>query len=380
MKRMLTGIKPTGTFPHIGNLMGAMLPLAEQAKKYDTAIFIPDLHALTSIRDGKVLNENIRNGLISYLAVLGRDTEVTIFRQSDIVGLTKLSWILSCFTPLSLMHRAHTYKDFEQKKDHYEREINFREWYTRALLDLWAAESKKWWVTYEALKKAELEIQELKIKTEQAKKDFYDGLNMWTFDYPILMAADIIGYDIDVVPVGKDQLQHLEMARDMARYLNHHYGEEILREPKAIIDDSIAVIPGLDGRKMSKSYNNYISMFEDSATLKKKIAGIPTDDKTLEEPKDPDTCNVFALIKTFWEKKEVEEIRAKYKKGGYGYGHAKQELHIILDRFITPYRDAYAELNKLSDEELFEPVRRGNAKMQKRLDEVLERLKKYIGV
>ena len=205
-------------------------------------------------------------------------------------------------------------------------------------------------------------------------------LNMWTFDYPILMAADIIGYDVDVVPVGKDQLQHLEMARDMARYVNHHYGEEILREPKAIIDDSIAVIPGLDGRKMSKSYNNYISMFEDSATLKKKIAGIPTDDKTLEEPKDPDTCNVFALIKTFWEKKEVEEIRKKYKKGGYGYGHAKQELHAILDRFIAPYRDAYAELNKLSDEELFEPVRRGNAKMQKRLDEVLERMKHYIGV
>lgn len=194
------------------------------------------------------------------------------------------------------------------------------------------------------------------------------------------MAADIIGYDVDVVPVGKDQLQHLEMARDMARYVNHHYGEEILREPKAIIDDSIAVIPGLDGRKMSKSYNNYISMFEDSMTLKKKIAGIPTDDKSLEEPKDPDSCNVFALIKTFGEKKEIEEIRAKYKKGGYGYGHAKQELHAILERFIAPYREAYAELNKLSDEELFEPVRRGNAKMQKRLDEVLERLKKYIGV
>lgn len=113
------------------------------------------------------------------------------------------------------------------------------------------------------------------------------------------MAADIIGYDVDVVPVGKDQLQHLEMARDMARYVNHHYGEEILREPKAIIDEDIAVIPGLDGRKMSKSYNNYISMFESSADLKKKIAGIPTDDKTLEEPKDPDTCNVFAMIKTF---------------------------------------------------------------------------------
>lgn len=342
---MLTGIKPTGTFPHIGNLMGAMLPLAEQAKKYDTAIFIPDLHALTSIRDGKVLNENIRNGLIAYLAVLGRDTDVTIFRQSDIVGLTKLSWILSCFTPYSLMARAHTFKDAQAKNEMANMLISNK------------GSEEEW-----------KELQRL------------GNLNMWTFDYPILMAADIIGYDVDVVPVGKDQLQHLEMARDMARYVNHHYGEEILREPKAIIDEDIAVIPGLDGRKMSKSYNNYISMFESSADLKKKIAGIPTDDKTLEEPKDPDTCNVFAMIKTFGEKKEVEEIRAKYKKGGYGYGHAKQELHAILDRFLTPYRDAYAELNKLSDEELFEPVRRGNAKMQKRLDEVLARLKTYIGV
>lgn len=207
-----------------------------------------------------------------------------------------------------------------------------------------------------------------------------EDLHMWTFNYPILMAADIIGYDNDLVPVWKDQLQHLEMTRDIARYVNHHYKADILVEPKPIIDDSIAVIPGLDGRKMSKSYNNYISMFESSADLKKKIATIPTDTKTLEEPKDPDACNVFALIKTFGEKKEIEEIRAKYKKGGYGYGHAKQDLHVILDRFIAPYRESYEELNKLSDEELFEPVRRGNAKMQKRLDEVLERMKQYIGV
>lgn len=320
---MITGIKPTGTFPHIGNLMGAMLPLRENAKKYDTAIFIPDLHALTSIRDGKILNENIRNGLIAYLAVLGRDTEVTIFRQSDIVGLTKLSWFLSCFTPYSLMLRAHTFKDAENKGV---------------------------------------------------------DLNMWTFNYPILMAADIIGYDCDVVPVGKDQQQHLEMARDIARYVNHHYKKDILKEPEAIIDSSVAVIPGLDGRKMSKSYNNYISMFEDSADLKKKIATIPTDTKTLEEPKDPDTCNVFALIKTFGSSQEVAEIRAKYLTGGYGYWHAKQDLHIILDRFIAPYRESYEKLNKFSDEELFEPVRRGNAKMQERLDEVLQRLKQYIGV
>ncbi len=380
---MITGIKPTGTFPHIGNLMGAMLPLRENAKKYDTAMFIPDLHALTSIRDGKVLNENIRNGLIAYLAVLGRDTGVTIFRQSDIVGLTKLSWMLECFTPYALMARAHTIKVVEDKK----RDAFWMQWYLGGYKE--AVQDIKNNIKFPTKKLEELnEImsgfievhkkQEERTTTEYYRSDFW--FNMWTFNYPILMAADIIGYDCDVVPVGKDQLQHLEMARDIARYVNHHYEVDILVEPKPIIDDSIAVIPGLDGRKMSKSYNNYISMFESSADLKKKIATIPTDTKTLEEPKDPETCNVFAMIKTFWEKKEIEEIRAKYKKGGYGYGHAKQDLHIILDRFIAPYRDAYTELNKLSDEELFEPVRRGNAKMQSRLDEVLARMKQYIGV
>jgi tryptophanyl-tRNA synthetase len=386
---MITGIKPTGTFPHIGNLMGAMLPLRENVKKYDTAMFIPDLHALTSIRDGKALNENIRNGLIAYLAVLGRDTDVTIFRQSDIVGLTKLEWILNCFTPYALMLRAHTFKSFYQQlaQDISENDkLRGSVVWVNTFLDL-----LEWDYGNEQIKNMHKHAKEMEsglMKTikendeslSSRRERFEKDLNMWTFNYPILMAADIIGYDCDVVPVGKDQLQHLEMARDIARYVNHHYKADILVEPKPIIDDAIAVIPGLDGRKMSKSYNNYISMFESSADLKKKIAGIPTDDKTLEEPKDPETCNVFALIKTFGEKKEVEEIRAKYKKGGYGYGHAKQDLHSILDRFIAPYRDAYTELNQLSDEELFEPVRRGNAKMQKRLDEVLERMKKYIGV
>lgn len=364
---MITGIKPTGTFPHIGNLMGAMLPLRENAKKYDTAIFIPDLHSLTSIRDGKVLNENIRNVIISYLAVLGRDTEVTIFRQSDIVGLTKLEWILNCFTPYSLMLRAHSFKDAEQKM---QIESAVFKWVYQGMAEYYENRNTELSQTF----KDKLDRKLLELREEGPQ------INMWTFNYPILMAADIIGYDCDVVPVGKDQLQHLEMARDIARYVNHHYQADILKEPKAIIDDAIAVIPGLDGRKMSKSYNNYISMFESTADLKKKIATIPTDSLGLDDPKNPDTCNVFALIKTFGEKNEVEEIRTKYKKGGYGYWHAKQDLHVILDRFIAPYRDAYAELNKLSDDELFEPVRRGNAKMQARLDEVMERMKKYIGV
>lgn len=378
---MLTGIKPTWTFPHIGNLMGAMLPLAEQAKKYDTAMFFPDLHALTTVRDGQILQTNVRNGLIAYLAVLWRDTDVAIYRQSDIVGITKLQWILSCFTPYSLMARAHTFKDFKQKTEELRKGISKFQT-TKIALEM-TEEAKEIELSskeIEERKKYEEQMNSTSKGVDEIEEDFYEKLNMWTFNYPILMAADILGYDVDVVPVGKDQLQHLEMARDIARYVNHHYKADILVEPKPIIDDAIAVIPGLDGRKMSKSYNNYISMFESTADLKKKIAGIPTDSQWLDDPKDPDSCNVFALIKTFWEKKEVEEIRTKYKKGGYGYWHAKADLHTILDRFIAPYREKYEILNKLSDDELFAPVVRGNAKMQKRLDEVLARLKKYIWV
>lgn len=323
MKRMLTGVKPTGAFPHIGNLLGAMIPLRAQAKEYDTALFMPDLHSLTTVKDGQTLRLNTRNTLIAYLAVLWRDTDVAIFRQSDIVGITEFAWKLACFTPYSLMLRAHSFKDAENKGN---------------------------------------------------------DINMGVFNYPILMAADIIGYDVDVVPVGRDQLQHLEMARDIARYVNHHYDAEILREPTAIIDDNLATIPGLDGRKMSKSYGNTISMFETPADLKKKIATIPTDSLPLEAPKDPDACNVFLLIKTFWEHDEVEAIRAKYQAWGYGYGHAKQALFEILDRFITPYREAYESLNTLSDEELFAPLEAWRIRMQERIDVVQSRLKQYLGV
>jgi tryptophanyl-tRNA synthetase len=370
---MITGIKPTGTFPHIGNLLGAMLPLRDNASKYDTALFIPDLHALTTIRDGKILKENTRNALISYLAILGRDTKVTIFRQSDIVGIPKLAWILSCFTPLSLMLRAHTVQDFVNKKSKLA-ELKWAVMWVEKMM-----EQKKISTSEHNEKVIENTKWHIQNREDQLNLEEQE-INMWTFNYPILMAADILGYDIDVVPVGKDQLQHLEMARDMARYVNHHFKAEIFVEPKPIIDDAVATIIGTDGRKMSKSYNNTISMFENSADLKKKIATIPTDDKTLEDAKDPDTCNVFAMIKMFGTHDEVETIRAKYLAGGYGYWHAKAELHTILDRFITPYRDAYVALSQLSDEELFEPVRRGNAVMQARLDAVMTRLAGYIWV
>ncbi|MEI6711193.1 MAG: tryptophan--tRNA ligase [bacterium] len=317
MKRMITGIKPTGTFPHIGNLLGAMLPLRDNASKYDTALFIPDLHALTTIKDGKTLQENTRNALISYLAVLGRDTKVTIFRQSDIVGIPKLAWILSCFTPYALMRRVHSFKVFEEKKDFYEHEIAFGQGRVSAFQELEPTDVSAYAI--ESFKKSQQELAELETKTLVTKEDFYEGLNMGIFSYPILMAADILGYDVDVVPVGKDQLQHLEMARDIAGYVNHHFKADILIEPKPIIDDAVATIIGTDGRKMSKSYNNTISMFESSADLKKKIATIPTDSLGLDDPKNPDTCSVFAMIQMFGTHDEVDTIRAKYLAGGYGY-------------------------------------------------------------
>jgi tryptophanyl-tRNA synthetase len=285
MLRVLTGVKPTGTMPHLGNLLGAILPFQKIAKQPDTdaLLFIADLHALTSVLDAKTLEANLRNLVASYLAVLGLDTPVTIFRQSDVTHLTKLNWVLNNVTPYSLMLRAHSFKDAEAKNA---------------------------------------------------------DINMGVFNYPILMAADIIGYDADVVPVGRDQVQHLEMTRDVARAFNKAAGKPVFKEPKAHVEKDVEVLPGLDGRKMSKSYDNYIGIFEDAASLKKKVMSIKTDSKGVDEAKDPETCAVFALYRIFATPAETAALRAKYvaSNAGFGYGHAKQALLDVLERLIAPYR------------------------------------------
>lgn len=280
--------------PHIGNLVWAILPFKKisEESQVDSALFIADMHALTSIKDAKTLKENTKNLALTYYSIFWLDTPVKIFKQSDIILIPKLNWILNNITPYSLMLRAHSFKDSQAKN-----------------MDL----------------------------------------NMWVFNYPILMAADIIWYDIDIVPVWEDQKQHLEMTRDIAKAFNKTYDEDIFNIPKEHIEKNVAVIPGLDGRKMSKSYNNFIWMFEDEKTLKKKVMSIITDSKWVDEAKDPDVCNVFALIKVFWEKSRADNIRKKYLAWWYGYWNAKLELFEILNDYIWEFRQKREQLSKNYD-------------------------------
>jgi tryptophanyl-tRNA synthetase len=321
-KSIITGVKPTGVMPHIGNLLGAILPFAELAKTNQASIFIADLHALTTIHDAERLRENTRQLALTYFSIFGIDTQVTIFRQSDIVNIPKLNWILCNVTPYSLMLRAHSFKDAEQKNS---------------------------------------------------------DINMGVFNYPILMAADILGYDIDLVPVGEDQRQHLEMTRDIARNFNQQFGQEIFKLPKEYIEKSVATLPGIDGRKMSKSYDNFIGVFEDDATLKKKVMAIVTDSTPVDAPKDPETCNVFALIRVFGTPEEQADIASKYRLGGFGYGHAKLALLDILKRFLAPYHARRSELEK--DFGLIETkLSEGARVMNDRLDRVMERVRGVVGL
>lgn len=307
---------------HLGNLVGAVLPFDRLARGNDAAIFIADLHALTSVKNGEALRRQSHELAITYLAVHGPETDIAIFRQSDIVLIPKLNWILASVTPYSLMLRAHSFKDAESKGA---------------------------------------------------------DVNMATFTYPILMAADILAYDIDVVPVGKDQIQHLEMARDIARAFNKTYGSDVFKEPVAHVEKEVQTLPGIDGRKMSKSYDNFLGVFDDEKVLKKKISQIVTDSKGLDDPKDPDTCNVFALAKVFATPERLESMRQKYLRGtGYGYGHAKAELLEILLDSLSEIRSRYAALK---DDPAFveEVLRKGSQKMNARIEAKMAEVTKLVG-
>ena len=323
-KKIITGVKPTGASMHLGNLMGAVLPFKEIAKNHDSALFIADLHALTSVKDGQMMRNQSLEFAIEYFSIFGLDTETIIFRQSDIKNITKLMWILANVTPYSLMLRAHSFKDAEAKNA---------------------------------------------------------DINMGTFNYPILMAADILGYGIDAVPVGKDQIQHLEMTRDMARAFNKTYQTDIFIEPEAIVSQEVATLPGIDGRKMSKSYDNFIGIFDDEKTLKKRVMSIVTDSRGVDEKKDPETCNVFALLKVFAQPEKLEEICAKYlsENIGFGYGHAKKELLEILLEYFRPYREAREKL--LQNPELVEEKLNAGAKiMNQQLDGLMEKIYQLTGI
>ncbi|WP_151089192.1 tryptophan--tRNA ligase [Hymenobacter baengnokdamensis] len=279
MSRILTGIQSTGR-PHLGNLLGAILPAIELSKNpaNDSLYFIADLHSLTTVRDPALLRANTYAVAAAWLAC-GFDTEKNLFyRQSDVPQVTELTWYLSCFTPYPMLANAHSFKD---------------------------------------------------------KSDKLSDVNAGLFTYPVLMAADILLYDAEIVPVGKDQIQHLEIARDIAQTFNNRYGETLV-PPQARVDAELMTIPGIDGQKMSKSYGNIIDIFAPEKELLKTVRSIISDSTPLEAPKNPDSDTTFKLYSLLATPSETADLRQRYEAGGYGYGHAKQALYeLILRRFAT---------------------------------------------
>lgn len=290
---ILTGIKPTGT-PHIGNYIAALKPAIELSKSNKTYVFIADLHALNIIRDPKVIRQHTYE-IAALMIAMGLDLENTVFfKQSDIVQTYQLTTLLMNVTPKGLMNRAHSYK---------------------ASVD----------------------------KNVAAGQDEDAGINMGLYTYPILMTADILLYNADAVPVGADQKQHVEFARDIAGYFNNLYGD-VFKLPAPLIGEDTGIIPGLDGRKMSKSYDNIIPLFAPEAELKKKIMRIITDSKSPEEPKDPETSTIFQLYKHFATDTEIQELRGRFIAGGMGYGTAKTILFDKINSVLSQPRQEYMRL------------------------------------
>ena len=302
--RILSGIQPSGRL-HIGNYFGAMRQHLQLQQQHDGFYFIADFHALTSSPSPKEIAEHSLDVAIDYLA-LGLDTEKTVFwLQSDVPEVTEFAWILSCITPMGLLQRCVSYKD----------------------------------------------------KVAQGLSP-----NHGLFAYPVLQAADILIYDADLVPVGADQKQHIEVTRDIAVRFNNKYGE-ILTIPKDQILETVAVVPGVDGRKMSKSYDNTIEIFEPEKSVKKKIMRIVTDSTPVEDPKDPETCNVFALLKLVASPDELAQWQDKYRNGGMGYGEVKKRLAELVVEYFRPYREKRAELE--NDTEYVKSVLADGAKRAK---------------
>jgi tryptophanyl-tRNA synthetase len=321
MAKILTGVQSTGT-PHLGNLLGAILPAIEMANnpKNESFLFIADLHSITQIKNGAELRQNTYSVAAAWLAC-GLDTQkVTFYRQSDVPQTAELSWYLSCFFPYQRLTLAHSFKD---------------------------------------------------------KADRLEDVNAGLFSYPMLMAADILLYDAEFVPVGKDQLQHLEITRDVASRFNHQMGETFVL-PEAKIDDNVMIIPGTDGQKMSKSRNNFINIFVNDKALRKQIMGIQTDSTPLEDPKNPDTCNCFALYRLLATPEAVATMKQNYLAGGYGYGHAKQALfELIVEKFATEREKYNYYINNL--EEVDKLLLEGAAKAGTVANSVLKRVREKLG-
>lgn len=327
-KIALSGIKPTGEL-HIGNYLGMIKPALDLADEYQALYFIADYHALTTVRDRKTLNQLVYDVAASLLA-LGLDAEkIVFFRQADVPEIFELTWILACFTSKGLLNRAHAYKSA--------------------------------------------------VEANQAAGRLPDAdINAGLYNYPVLMAADILLYGSNFVPVGQDQRQHVEIARDIAEAVNHNYGS-IFTLPEPLIQKGVMTIPGIDGRKMSKNYNNTIPIFADPKTLRKQVMRIVTDSKRPEDPKNPDTCNVFGIYRYFATPEAVEAKRCLYLKGGLAYSDIKEELYELLENKFGASRKAYLRL--LKDRGHLDAVLiRGAVKARAIGRPVMEKLRHKIGI
>ncbi len=321
MSRILTGIQSTGT-PHLGNILGAIIPAIAMANdpKNDSFLFIADLHSLTQIKNPKTLRKNTYSVAATWLA-FGLDINRAVFyRQSDVPQTAELSWYLSCFFPFQRLTLAHSFKD---------------------------------------------------------KADRLDDVNAGLFTYPMLMAADILLYDAEIVPVGKDQMQHIEITRDVASRFHTQMGDTFVL-PTVQVQEETMYVPGTDGSKMSKSKGNYINIFLDDKSLRKQIMGIETDSTPLEEPKNPETCNVFGIYKLLASAEQIVEMRGRYQAGNYGYGHAKQALFELITTKFSEERERYQYyMQNLSEIDL--ALTDGAAKARKIANGVLERVREKLG-
>lgn len=319
-KRVLSGIQPSGTL-HLGNYFGMMRPALKMQQENECFYFIANYHALTQLPEPEIFRERTFAVALDFLAC-GLNPEKTVFfRQSDVTEVQELTWILGCLAPVGLLERCHSYKD---KLAH--------------------------------------------------------GLeaNHGLFSYPVLMAADILLYDTHLVPVGRDQKQHLEVTRDLAIRFNNRYGETLV-VPEPMIQEEVALIPGLDGQKMSKSYDNTIEIFAEDKVIRKKIMRMVTDSTPVEDSKNPDQCNVFALYKLLAEPAEIEELRQRYLAGGMGYGHAKQALWEKYSQYFAPMSERRQEL--LAQPKLVEDILQdGAARARKVAQKTLQKVRQAVGL
>ncbi|MDQ3089924.1 MAG: tryptophan--tRNA ligase [bacterium] len=319
-KILVSGVKPTGKL-HIGNYFGALKQFVDLQDQYDNRIFIADLHALTSQQDSNILRKDIQNMLLDYLAIGLDPQKVTLYKQSDIPEVAELSWIFSCITTMPYLMRAHAFKDSEAKNKE---------------------------------------------------------INVGVYNYPLLMAADILLPGADVVPVGKDQKQHVEIARDTAVKFNRIFNETF-KSPQEIIIENVMTVPGIDGQKMSKSYGNTIELFAEDDDIKKAVMSIVTDSKSPDESKDPETDNIFALHKLFTEDSELEDLKRRYDKGGIGYKESKEILLKNITSFITPLREKRKELEK--DKDLVRTIlHEGKNKIRPIVEEKMNEIRENVGL